>query len=124
MARLAVRATAPTTQTPDALAANGEAAVIATRAGVQLRLLVSQLAAAPVAVRPWWYLGGRWEPVRADGSAGVGTEPVTADPAEYNGHANGIYMCGPTAVPFCLVAESGDPTDLETADLDEYFVRS
>jgi hypothetical protein len=122
MARLTVRSAAPTAA-PDTLPAP-EVAVIATRAGVQLRLLADAAAAAPIAVRPWWYLGGRWEPLRADGVGGVGTEPVTADASKYDGHANGIYMCGPTAVPFCLVAESGAASDLSTADLDEYFVRS
>lgn len=110
------------TGAPDTLAA-GEWVTLATRQGVQVELVLKAGAGAAVAVRPWYYLGGVWRPARADGAAGVGVEPVTADPTKYGGRASGIFLTGPTAVPFCLVLESGSVNDVERAEIGEYFIR-
>lgn len=119
--RLDVQSTVPTAA-PDKLSA-GVAGVIPTRQGLTLRLKAKPSAVAPISVRPWVWLGGRWEPVRGDGKTGVGPDPVTCDKNVLGGFATGIYLPGGMACAFCLVAESGAATDVETADLDEYFVR-
>ncbi len=118
--KLRVLSSAPTLA-PDQMSQT-EVGVIPTRGGVELRIQCD-LSGAVVAVRPWYYLGGKWHPARADGASGVGIEPVTADPAKFNGRANGIFMAGPLAVPFCLVVEAGDYQHVTEADLTEYFAR-
>lgn len=124
MAQLLVLDTPPTVaDTPDVLTRTGYSAVIATREGFELRLQLLPTSVAPVAVRPWVYRGGTWQPLRTDAAAGVGTEPVTADATKYSGFASGVYLSGPMAASCCLVLENGgDVDDVLRADLEEYFI--
>lgn len=115
--RLTVKISAPTLP-PNQMPA-GEVGVIPTREGVELRIKVT---GASVSVRPWRYRDGDWEPCRYDAKTGVGIEPVTADPTLNGGRANGLYLVGPGACAFCLVAESGDANNVVEASLQEYFV--
>lgn len=55
---------------------------------LKVRLAVSGSA---VAVRPYYERDGRWWPLRADAVAGVGIEPVTADPTIRGGLSEALY---------------------------------
>lgn len=118
MGKLTARTTPPT-GLPDLLPAE-EWTTLAVRQGVELRLEVTN---AAVAARPWYFRDGKWHPARADGAAGVGVEPVTADPTKYSGRANGIFLIGPMATAFCVVIESGLLANVLSCELTEYFVR-
>lgn len=118
MAKLTARTTVPAVP-PDGLPAE-EWVTLATRQGVELRL---EAANAAVVARPWYYRDGRWHPARADGAAGVGVEPVTADPTKYSGRANGLFLIGPMATQFIVVIESGLLANLLSCELSEYFIR-
>jgi hypothetical protein len=51
--------------------------------------------------------GGIWIPLRGDAVAGVGTAPVTANPASFGGAAHGTYTHRAGRVQLIFVLESG-----------------
>jgi len=71
---------------------------------LKVRLAVS---GASVSVRPYYERDGRWWPLRADAAAGVGIEPLTADPTIRGGLSEALYACTGVSSFVVLVAESG-----------------
>ena len=51
--------------------------------------------------------GGIWIPLRGDAAVGVGTAPVTANPANYGGSSHGTYTHRAGGVKLIFVLESG-----------------
>lgn len=81
---------------------------------LKVRLAVT---GAAVSVRPYYERDGRWWPLRAD-AAGVGIEPVTADPAIRGGLSEALYACTGVSSFVVLVAESGLASDVVAAYLE------
>ena len=104
---------APPTDSPDALIAADPSKVleIPLKFGFDVELVVQN---AAVAGRPYFWCadalltgGGIWIPLRGDAAVGVGTAPVTANPANYGGSSHGTYTHRAGGVKLIFVLESG-----------------
>lgn len=80
---------------------------------MRVRMKLTAAADGPVAVRPYYAADGEWWPLRADGSDGVGTEPVTAIAGKYDKKADGFYVTGGLANHVCFLTETGQASDVE-----------
>ena len=104
---------APPTDGPDALLAATAGCVleIPLKFGFDVELVVQN---AAVAGRPYFWCadalltgGGIWIPLRGDAVAGVGTAPVTANPANFGGASHGTYTHRAGKATLIFVLESG-----------------
>ena len=100
----------PPTDGPTALA-EGTVLDLPLKFGFDVELVVQN---AAVAGRPYFWCvdaaltgGGIWIPLRGDAVAGVGTAPVTANPANFSGAAHGTYTHRAGRVQLIFVLESG-----------------
>lgn len=86
---------------------------------VRIRLRLASGASGPVGVRPHYWRDGQWWPLRGDGATpSAGPAPVTADPAIFDGKAEGYYATFGLCHEVALVAESGDADDVEECYID------
>lgn len=77
---------------------------------LRVRLRVSDV----LAVRPWYWRDAQWWPMRADGAPlSAGTAPLTADPAKFDGKAEGFFAALGLSNPVAMVAEIGSAESSE-----------
>jgi len=86
---------------------------------VRMKLKLTVAADGPVAVRPYYAADGEWWPLRADGSDGVGTEPITAVAGRYYNKADAFYVTGGLANHVCFVTETGQASDVDKLQIFE-----
>lgn len=74
---------------------------------------------APVTVRPyWWHASlGAWVGIGADGLAPL--QAMTADPNQFGGVAEARYSAPAQSAYWCLLAESGVNTNVDSAYIGE-----